>query len=1484
MGKNKKIYKIPLYSLLAILILAGISFFSLKSPAVQTWLFEKFAAAFSENNDIELSADNIRFTFFNKIEVSGLLIKDNTADTMLYSPQVKAGIRSVKRKKRLISLGRLDIDSPVIKLRPDTSDILNLQYFLGLMSAGDTAKSNRDLSIRQINITNGKLSYKSGTKAVSRDNFDINNIGLYDLNLCIDDLDKHYSNIDLIISELSFSTDKGFVVDNLFSEVHIKEGEYRLIDPTIRTANSFINSDIIGINIRNKGDNFKFSRDASLKFKLQSSLISLSELSHFIDRLEGFDRDIIFSGDISGTVGEMNGRDIVLSYSDSTMLRCDFDLSGLPDIDNTFMFIDVENLTTTANEIADLQLPGIENIDFGNEFQRLGAISFSGNFTGFIKDFVTYGTLYTELGSVSSDILFRPDTSSTFYYKGTLEAQAVQLGSILDNENLLGLLSARFDVEGTSVSFKNFRARMDATIESLEFNGYRYRDLEINGLVTEKIWDGSVSSNTSDLKMDLLARLDLRGEEFEVDFSLNLLEADLYRLNINPTDSISKLSMLVTANFTGNNIDNISGDIRLLNAKLRKENDEFDLYNCSISAFNTDSAGMGLKLRTDYVDADLEGRYEPGNIISDMQIAVSELFPSFISAPAKELSGNNDFDYELRFKNTDRINEFFETGLILSPGFILKGHLAPGKNMSLSASGEYIVYNTNSLSEPDLSCIIRDSSMILQFYSEELNLINSLSLEQFEIQSDAAIDSFIIDVGWENRGELRNTGALQAKAAFSKPDSLHTRLEADIMAAKIYINDKPWEVDPSRLIIDSTAIGFKKLLVSRENKFLMIDGKVSEDPSDSINIHFNKLNLSGLNNIERAKSPDEEKNIEFILGGLLNGEILITGIYDNPMFETDIVVKDFNTNGHEHGDVKLLSEWDKQERLIGLSLRNNNDGKNTFSIEGDYDPLISRMELIAELQGMPLDILNIFLKSFASELDGSGTGSVKIISDKGIMSLYGSVLAEEASMTVDYLQSNFRFSDSIRFDNDKLVFSNIPLRDNKDNNAVLDGFVSHSNFKQWFVDLRINAEDILVFDTRPKDNSLFYGTAYATGLVTIEGPATNLDFNISAQTGNNTRMFIPLNSDEEVSSYTFISFKGTGQETDSIVPLRLPAFREEGQSSISLDIELQATPDAEVELLFDSKLGDALKARGAGTLNMALDNEGDFTIFGDYVIEDGDYQLTLGNIFNKRFIVENGGTISWNGDIRDASIDIKAIYKLKASLDNLLQDPDYAERIPVECHLNIGGKLENPVIGFDIYLPTADETTRTYLKDAIDSDEEMSRQFLYLLVMNSFYPAAPGSTINTTNAGASAMGVTTTEMLSNQLSNWLSQISNDFDIGFTYRPGNEISSQEVEVALSTQLLNDRVIINGNLDVGGEETSSSTNEISGDFNVEVKITEKVRFKVFNRSNDNLKEMYERAPYTQGFGFFFRQSFDRIGDLFKRKSTARKPEEETGIVDQ
>jgi hypothetical protein len=477
-------------------------------------------------------------------------------------------------------------------------------------------------------------------------------------------------------------------------------------------------------------------------------------------------------------------------------------------------------------------------------------------------------------------------------------------------------------------------------------------------------------------------------------------------------------------------------------------------------------------------------------------------------------------------------------------------------------------------------------------------------------------------------------------------------------------------------------------------------------------------------------------------------------------------------------------------------------------------------------------------------------------------------------MKINYLQTKYKMSDSVRFDKNGIRFTNVKVSDDKGNPVVVNGRVNHRNFKDFSADLTINAKDALVLNTKPKDNDLFYGTAYATGVTTIKSGNNLLSFDISGKTGKNTKFYMPLNTSLSVSEYSFVSFAGPknpkNTESQDDGKLKPPPT----QTGFDLDFDLEVTPEAEAQLIFDSKVGDVMKGHGSGNLNITYNPKGEFRITGDYIVEDGDYLFTLGNILNKSFSVENGGKIMFNGDINNAEIDMKAIYKLKASLFPILQDENYKDRIPVECQLNLSGNLWNPVVGFNIYLPTADEKTRTYVRNAISTEEELSRQFLYLLVMNSFY-ADPSMGVASTGgspSGTSAMAVTTFEMLSSQLSNWLSQISNDFDIGVVYRPGTgskDINPQEVQVALSTQILNDKVVINGNFDVplSGSSTSN-TNQITGDFDAEVKLTNKLNFKVFNRYNNPYTG--KGVDYTQGIGIFFKQDFDRFEDLFKKKT--------------
>jgi hypothetical protein len=389
----------------------------------------------------------------------------------------------------------------------------------------------------------------------------------------------------------------------------------------------------------------------------------------------------------------------------------------------------------------------------------------------------------------------------------------------------------------------------------------------------------------------------------------------------------------------------------------------------------------------------------------------------------------------------------------------------------------------------------------------------------------------------------------------------------------------------------------------------------------------------------------------------------------------------------------------------------------------------------------------------------------------------------------------------------------------------------------------------------------------------MSGNVENISIDVNANTDKNTHMYIPISSESDISENDYIRFvnkKSYGIKKIVYKP---------DLSGIQLNINLDVTPDAEVQIMYDSKnYGDIIKAKGSGDIRMEVTTLGDFNMYGNYAIDEGDYLFSLRNLINKKFIIQQGSTIKFNGSPYDGIADINAIYHARTDLlplfkeENSKDSATYSKRIQVDCLLSMKDKILNPTLSFDIDLPNSDDDTKTLVKSAIPTDEDMNKQVFALLIMNSFY--TPPNNGNYSSYVSNGFSNTSTELLSNQLSNWLSQISKKFDIGVNYRPGTQMTSDELQVALGTQLFNDRLSIDGNLGVSGSSQSSTqkTSNLVGDVNLEYKLTKDghLRVKGYNKSN-TVDLLNSNAPYTQGVGIIYSREFDALIDLFRREKT-------------
>jgi hypothetical protein len=1459
-------------------------------PYIQTYFARGLAGYISNRLNTTISVGDIEFSYFNKLIIKNLLIKDQNLDTLIYVPKITAGIRRLNPGKGVFHFGRILVEKPVFALITDTANVMNLNWYLDKITVKkDTVTTSPTpegyFKINRIDVQDGRfalLNYREGPSGIP---IDFNKLHVDSINGTIEELTVVKDSTTMDISGLSFVESNGFISRKMNGSLSLIGQNIIFRKVYLESDSSILNSAHIALYPDSANGFRNFLSEVHLDIDIGKSLVTSSDIRYFVPFFKGYNESLYFSGKVSGTISELKGRSVKIQYKDETSIDFDFDLSGLPDIDNTFIFLEINDFRSASGDIEQVTIPGKGKILLPEVLRKLGVVSFTGTFTGFTTDFVAYGKINTGKGLITTDVSLRPEGKNRFRIKGLIKGTGIDLGSIAENTDLLGGMTMQANIDGYTESFKKLSVSLTGNIDSIEINSYRYRNIAFNGSFNDKAWDGDIRVQDENLSLDLLGMFDFNGELPEFDFTLNLKNANLYRLNIDKKDTTSGISLLLTANFSGNSIDNLDGEIRLLNSNFRKFGGQLEVYDFSLKTF-IENSQPALSLRTDFADANLYGRYSFSGLSKVVGNALAAVIPSKFTAHknGRKDTGNN-FVFDVRLKNSDRLNEFLKTGLEIGENSTISGGVQSDSILSVKGYLKKFVFGSNTFSDLSLNAFYDDSAFTADIKTISFDLSGVTEMKDLEMKFTAHHDNFDINLLWDNKEKVVNKGNFTAKGTFSPIEGnvKKAKLQVALLPGEVYSGNNLWKINPALISIDSNSIKLDRFLISNRENFISIEGALSEDLADTLRLNFNGIDLDPVNSLYEKRMGNDPEMIRLAIGGTFNGTINLTNVFRNFMFESDIIIKNFSLLNSNYGDITILSSWNNSRNVMDLNASNNFKGAKMLDIRGYYDPSSQFMDIAADADKLPIDALNPLLSTFASGISGTATGRVKLSGKLSEPVLTGAVKADNASMKIDYLQSKYTFNDSIRFDKAGIRFNNVIFRDEKGNTASLNGIVYNKYFKDFSVDLNIRMNECMVLNTRSKDNELFYGTAYGSGLTSIKTIGPLLKFDISAKTGKNTKFFIPLNTGMSVSQNSFISFVEPHTESGKNTASSGPKEDLSNSSGIEIAFDLNVTPDAEVQMIMDPKIGDIIKGTGSGNLNINLDRKGVLKIFGDYKIENGSYLFTLGNIINKQFDVESGGKVTFNGDIDNADIDIKAIYRTKASLNEinpaLFASEQQKERIPVECQLLLTGKLLSPIVAFDIYLPTADEETRAYLKSMIKSEEDMSRQFLFLLVMGSFY-ADQSSTSSQPNIGTSVAGLTTMEMLSTQLSNWLSQISNDFDILVNYRPGssNLSNSQELKVALSTQLLNDKVIINGNFDVAGAPGSASstsgqasatgTNTITGAFDIEYKINEKIRFKVFNRSNDNFY-IDNGIQYTQGIGILYREEYNKLRDVFKKK---------------
>ncbi|MBQ0086479.1 MAG: translocation/assembly module TamB domain-containing protein [Bacteroidales bacterium] len=876
-------------------------------------------------------------------------------------------------------------------------------------------------------------------------------------------------------------------------------------------------------------------------------------------------------------------------------------------------------------------------------------------------------------------------------------------------------------------------------------------------------------------------------------------------------------------------------DLDIRNLSFRQDSSSLFIGNVKLGA-STNSSGSSATLTSSFADVGFDSDGD---------------FASFVKSLSQKDYSNVRAQMSVVFKETEPLCKVFLPELYLSRNTAFAYEYSSNELGRSFLYSDLVAWGDTYVKDLTLRTTVDTSDILNVNVMADMIRSGGLDFKSPDIDVD-----ILSDTAWSFRGRLNESGFHLGKERWNlKSDFVSIRKKLIQIDSLVLFNS-----DHS-IVVDGT--------LGEGNKD--IDGDGIED-SDKLAVRLNDIDMSLFESL--FKNPVR-------LGGTFNGECSAVNYFGEAGgFLADLRADTLAINGRPFGDMEIRALWNSLNRRFDISLENTLDFKQPLTLTGSFFPENRSFDMDFLLDRLNPGLFEPFLADVVKNMGGAVSGGIKVHGPLDSLEISSeSCRLDSAFCTLAYTNVPYIIDGPFSIDNKGVGLDGIVILDRQGNNGRVSGGVHFDNFKNLNLDTRISMENLLALNTTLSDNETFYGKAYASGTVHLGGAGKSMMLDIAARTEENTSIHIPVRtSGKDVASLlTFVSHGPRhASEFDSLVAARTVIKKKAAGAGMGVSLLVDATPSADVQLEINRSTGDILSASGDGQISITAGAGRKFNIKGDYVVQSGNYNFTLvGGMLSKDFKIEPGGTISMNGDIMDSRLDLIAKYRTKASLSTLVADTSSVGlRRNVECGIGLTGRLSNPELSFKVEIPDLDPATMSQVEAALNSEEKRMKQVLSLLISGSFVPEQQGGIVNSSTVLYSNV----TEMMSNQFNKIFKQLDIPLDFGFNYQPTSD-GRNIFDVAVSTQLFNNRVTINGNIG-NRKNTTSNATDIIGDIDVQIKLNKagKLLLNVFSHSTDQYSNYLDQAQ-RNGAGIVYKEDFDTFRELMRKMFRSKKRQQAT-----
>ena len=1500
----KKGLRITLWVLALLLLLLLVGLVAIQSPRVQTALAKKAVAAYSKKIDGDIYIGSIAVKPFDAVVLQDVVVTDRNPysdgritpqDTLLSVKNLSArfSLKGLLHKER-VSVSRLRMDGGTFNLviEPgEKKNTTNLQRILKLSGSdpdkpkedfGDILEASkvdvRDFTFRMVNAVGAARHEAEGRGPVPGNVIDWN-----DLEINADIQASGLLVKDGVISgeadHIRISDKTGWNVKDVSGKVKVGHEKVLLDDVHIQDDDSDIHLRYFRM-LGNLDDDYEEFLDR-VKIEgefLSPTVFSMQTVKHFAPHLEDYTFKSDLTGKVSGYVSDFDLRGLQFrEHASGVSGRVDGHMSGLPDIETTRMDYKVKDLSFTMDGLATFiheWSPGtqlnLRKLARGTDFNLDAEVK------GTLDRLAVNGGLTSNAGAADVDLTLRNlvDRKRDIAIGGNVKTRNLDVGRIAGIQEI-GPVTLETGLDAI-LGKGNPQVRLDSLhIASLTAMGYDYTGIDAMGTYSDQAFDGRIICDDPNLNFLLQGKFDLNPKRRNAayQFYANVGYADLNALNLDKRGP-SKVSFQADANFIRTQDHDLLGEVNLRDVVLENANGRHVVGDVAASAHANDDIHR-IRFESGFANGSFVGDKSPIAMVSDLkELLIREELPALLSKEGKPWDGT-PYEIHFKFQDAQDVLNFIKPGLYVEKNTALNLKVDSDGQVRGDITSGRVAIGTNYLKDFKLDIDNKGQALHAGLSGSAVRL-GGIELRDNDLELTADDNRFKLGYRFDNGTDPANRAEVKVEGVVDRDyDGLMAIAKAQ--PSSIFYNGNEWNLESRNITYRGGDLDIDRLRLYSNDQNVVVDGRISPKRSDTLAVRMDRFDISLLNSFLMDGKLD-------LRGEATGSASIISPFQPTPALLAGITCGSTSIAGQPVGDLQLASEWNEENQRFDFRLRNLLNGGRNIDLNGFLRPKDKSIRADAALSRFDLGYAAPFLDGIFNRFGGGLDGFVRVGGTLDKLQISSEDLdLVDGVLGIDFTQVVYRVAGPVSVDTEGLHFKNVSVSDGSDGKGSVNGSLLFGGFKNFRMDTHVQFDRMKVLAISADRDSPIYGDVYGSGKVDITGPFDAIRLNVDARTVKDGDLHIPLKGSSSKVAGDLLVFKESFVEEEEDPYEKMMnsnVVRQKGKGDLDIRVKVRATPSVTAHI--DIGEGNSLEGLGNGSIDLRMRQRDNlFTINGDYTLNQGSFHVSALELVTRDFTIRDGSSIRFNGDIMDSDLNVTGVYSTKASLSTLLSSASTASesgslaRRQVDCIITITDKLRNPKIELDIDIPELDPGTAGQVESALNTEDKVMKQFIYLLVANSFLPNEESGIIS---AGTSNMLYSNMSgIMAGQLNSIFQKLDIPLDLGLNYQP-DEAGNDLFDVALSTQLFNNRVIVNGT--IGNRRLyGTSTEEVTGDLDIDIKLDKPgtVRLNLFSHSADQYTSYLDNSQ-RNGVGIAYQREFNSLRQFFHDLFVSRSEREE------